>query len=240
MPSLPLMGHLVLGYPTLAESLATARLYADAGVAILELQIPFSDPSADGFVISQANHQAVAGGVTVAQCLEALEALRKDYPTLPIVAMTYINKVYRYGIARYAAALLAIGIPDVIIPDLPLETPEAQQLLAAGLRLIPVLAANISDARLQAYMATNPAYWYLMADFKITGQAFTLNPALVQLVRKLKNHSDAKVGIGFGISTAAHIQAVAAIADFGIVGSALITAQSEGTLPAKLHELVHN
>ncbi|MBX3103144.1 MAG: tryptophan synthase subunit alpha [Bacteroidetes bacterium] len=240
MPKLPLMGHLVLGYPTLANSLATARQYADAGVAILELQIPFSDPSADGFVISTANHKAVAQGTTVAQCMEALADLRRTYPALPVIVMTYTNKVYRYGIEAFARQLLDIGITDVIIPDLPPDSLQAQALLSTGLRLVPVLAANIPEERLNHYLALQPAYWYLMADFKITGQDFTLNPHLIQLVQKLKNYSDARIGIGFGISTAEHLKAIGEIADFGIIGSALITAQEQGDLSRKLAELVEN
>jgi tryptophan synthase alpha subunit len=232
------MGHLVLGYPTLAQSIDTARQYVQAGVAILELQIPFSDPSADGYVITHANQQAVAQGATVPKCMEVIASLRSEFPGTPLLVMTYANKVYRYGVARFAQQLLAVGVTDVIIPDLALESPQAQELLAAGLRMVPVLGANTDDARLSQFMALKPAYWYLMADFKITGQSFTLHEDLVNLIRKIQNQSDGKIGIGFGISSAAHLEAVGQIADFAIVGSALITAQEEGKLTQRLLELV--
>lgn len=234
----PLMGHLVLGYPTLPDSIATAEAYIAAGVQILELQIPFSDPSADGFTITEANHVAIANGTTIAQCLSELKALHSRHPQQAIVPMTYVNKLFAYGVERLAAELVPLNMASIIVPDLALDSPLARQVIAAGLKPVPVLATNVTETRLNLALAHQPEYVYLMADFKITGQQFTLHERLVDLVGRIRKQSSARIGIGFGISSGAHVQAVLQLADFAIVGSSLIEAQKAQALDSKLKELV--
>lgn len=225
------MGHLVLGYPSLDDSYRTACLYADLGVSILELQIPFSDPSADGPVITEANTAALAAGATVDACLALLAQLRQEYPRLPIVPMTYANKVFARKPELLAAELLALGIDHIIVPDLPCDDALAARLHAAGLKTVPVLAANTPLKRLPALLAQGPRWGYLMSGFQITGQGFDLNPDVPPLVAEVRRLApEIKLGVGFGISERAHLQALAAFADFGIIGSAWIRARRENRL----------
>lgn len=238
-PQLPVMGHLVLGYPTLADSLKTAETYVRAGIEILELQIPFSHPTADGPVITAACREAVENQkVTVQQCIEAVASLRTTFPEQEIMVMSYVNRLYAYGFGRFAAEMQRLGVKHIIVPDLPVDSPTAAELMAGGVQLVPVLAANISDARLQMLLDRGFDFFYLMSDFKITGSGFSLNPRLTDIIQTIKAAPQMpRVGIGFGISTPGQAQLIAEAADVAIIGSALIQAQQEGRLDAYLADL---
>ncbi len=239
-PKMPVMAHLVLGYPTLAESLATAETYVQAGIEMLELQIPFSHPTADGPVITAACQEAVEQqGVTVEDCLAAIRQIRTQHPEQEIIVMSYINRVFAYGLEKFARTMIALNIKHLIIPDLPVDSSLAQTLASNQLKLVPVLAANASDQRIETLLNLGFDFFYLMSDFKITGSSFSLNPRLAGVIAKIKNHGQntPRVGIGFGISTPAQAQLVAAEADIAIIGSALIQAQQAGSLSAYLESL---
>jgi tryptophan synthase alpha chain len=235
---MPVMGHLVLGYPSMAESLRTAEAYIAAGVAVLELQVPFSHPTADGPVITLACQEAVAReGVRVEDCLVALAELRARHPEQEIVVMSYLNRVFSYGVARFSAALAGLGVRHLIVPDLPVDSG-----IAAGfgpvLRLVPVLAANVAPERVDKLLGMGFDFFYLMSDFKITGSSFSLNPRLRAVIQRIKAAKPApRVGIGFGISTPEQARLVATEADLAIIGSALIQARQQGALAQYLAAL---
>jgi tryptophan synthase alpha chain len=237
MSTTPIMGHLVLGYPSLSVSLETAKSYIAAGVQILELQIPFSHPTADGPVITVACQAATKQGVRVQDCIAAIAEIRAAYPTQEIMVMSYINRIYAFGIQAFMDEMQNLGIRHLIIPDypadLPLGTPSAN-----APRMVPVLAANISEARLEKILALNFDFYYLMSDFKITGSGFSLHPQLQSLIKRIKHrHHQARIGIGFGISTRAQAKLVTESADYAIIGSALIQAQQAGNLEAYFLQL---
>ncbi|MBL7781400.1 MAG: tryptophan synthase subunit alpha [Saprospiraceae bacterium] len=239
-PALALMGHLVLGYPTLEESIRTAEKYVEGGVEILELQIPFSHPTADGPVITAACREAVEHQrVSMNDCLEALNTIRQRFPEQEIMVMSYVNRVYAFGIQRFVEAMTNLGIRHLIIPDLPVdETPAAVITRHANIKLVPVLAANVTDARLDKLLNAGFDFFYLMSDFKITGSTFSLHPRLQQVIGRIKQTvPEARVGIGFGISTPEQVQTVHAAADVAIIGSALIRAQEAGGLETYLSSL---
>lgn len=241
-PVLPIMAHLVLGYPSIAESTRTAEQYIAAGVQILELQIPFSHPTADGPVITKACQQAVEQGTTVQDCIEAIRGLQARYPDQEIIVMSYLNRIYNYGFQRFVNVMEAIGIKNLIIPDLPVETYPAFRTQDLTLKLVPVLAANTSDDRLATLLAADYNFYYLMSDFKITGSGFSLHPRLREMIQKIrvqpsKTHIAPRIGIGFGISSPEQARTVAREADLAIIGSALIQAQNEGKLPEYLESL---
>jgi tryptophan synthase alpha chain len=236
---LPVMAHLVLGYPTLAESLQTARQYVAAGCAILELQIPFSHPTADGPVITQACREAVEQNhVTVEDCFEAIGTIRQQYPEQEIIVMTYLNRLFTFGLEAFTTALHDLQITHVIVPDLPVDSPLADQITRQDIQLVPVLAANVPSARLEKLLQTGFDFYYLMSDFKITGSGFSLHPRLQEVIATIRQHQpQARVGIGFGISTPEQVKLVTATADVAIIGSSLIKAQEEGTLERYLLSL---
>lgn len=237
--SIPIMAHLVLGYPTLEQSIRTAETYIEAGCAMLELQIPFSHPTADGSVITRACRVAVEEQqVRVGDCLAAIQVLRQRYPEQEMMVMTYLNRMYTYGLESFYEALQTLGIRHLIVPDLPVQSQKEGPLreldatgLAYGVKLVPVLAANVSVARLEQLLAAGYDCFYLMSDFKITGSRFSLHPRLIDITRRIRQRQPAaRVGIGFGIQTPEQVRAVLEVADCAIIGSALIEAQETGSL----------
>ncbi len=252
---MPVMGHLVLGYPTLAESIRTAAQYVEAGIEILELQIPFSHPTADGPVITAACQEAVnRQRVGMADCLAAIRAIREQYPQQEIMVMSYINRIFAYGLGKFGREMAALGIRYLIVPDLPVDSPLAAGLTAdldfpslknleslppePTLKLVPVLAANVSDARVEKLLALGFDFFYLMSDFKITGSTFSLHPRLKEIIATIKTPTtNNRVGIGFGISTPEQARLVMEEADVAIIGSALIQAQLAGGLEVYLASL---
>lgn len=246
------MAHLVLGYPTLAESLRTAEQYIVSGVEILELQIPFSHPTADGPVITVACQEATRQGVSVRDCIEAIRELQVKYPEQEIMVMSYLNRIYTFGFQDFVAEMEGVGVRHLIIPDLPVDSRAAEDLTTfkklSNLKLVPVLAANTTDARVEKLLAAGFDFFYLMSDFKITGSGFSLHPRLKAMIQKIKtfsstdpqipkSHVSPRVGIGFGISTPEQALLVLEEADVAIIGSALIQAQNAGKLTEYLESL---
>ena len=237
------MAHLVLGYPTLAESLRTAEQYVATGVQILELQIPFSHPTADGPVITLACQEATRQGVSVKDCIEAIKKLRTQFPAQEIIVMSYLNRLYTYGFQAFVTEMELTGVSYLIVPDLPADVAQTFVPPSFSLKIVPVLAANTSDKRLEKLLNGGFDFFYLMSDFKITGSGFSLHPNLKAIIKKIKANAVGKsqypprIGIGFGISSPAQAKLVAAEADLAIIGSALIQAQKVGNLDAYLGSL---
>ena len=243
----PLMCHLVLGYPSLAESLRTAEAYIAAGCEILELQIPFSHPTADGPLITEACRHAVEkNGVDIEACLDLVAEIRRRHPQQNIVLMSYLNPLFVFGLEKTAEKLLALDIHYLIVPDLPVDSPQAALLGFChpvkdpirddkGLKLIPVLGANISDQRLEKLLASGFDFFYLMSDFKITGATFSLHPRLNAIISRL-HAAGARCGIGFGISTPQQAKLAVEACGLAIVGSAFIQARNENRLQKCLSE----
>ena len=231
------MAHTVIGYPSLEESQVIVEKYIKAGFEILELQIPFSHPTADGSVLTQAN-QVAAEKTTVEQSFDFLKSINANNPTQKIMAMTYLNKVFAYGVNAFCDQLAAVNVPYLIVPDLPFDSPFAKQIHEhKTVQLIPVLSANVSDERLKKALANRPDYLYVMADYKITGSGFSIHPKVKQLIEKAKAIHPCKVGLGFGISTAEQVQIVLQVADFAIMGTALMKSVNAKKVDEKLQEL---
>jgi tryptophan synthase alpha chain len=235
---LPVMAHLVLGYPSLAESLHTAEAYINAGIEILEVQIPFSHPTADGPVITAACQEAVQQGVSVQDCIEAIRNLRVRFPMQEIMVMSYVNRIYTYGFQRFVTEMHTVGVRHLIVPDLPVDLSSSLVAPNAIVKLVPVLAANTPDARLEKLLNMGFDFFYLMSDFKITGSGFSLHPRLKAIVATIKSRPlRPRIGIGFGISTPEQARLVLKEADIAIIGSALIQAQKAGKLEEYLESL---
>lgn len=232
-----IMAHTVIGYPNLEASRGIVEQYIKAGFQILELQIPFSHPTADGTILTQANRLA-AEHTSVQQSLDFLKEINKACPNQHIMAMTYFNKIFAYGTNNFCKELAEANISHLIVPDLPFDSPFAEQINQhPTVQLVPVLSANVSDERLKKVMQNKPDYLYIMADYKITGSAFSIHPKVQELIQDAKKLHPAKVGLGFGISTAEQVHTVLEVADFAIMGSALMKALEADTLDTKLNEL---
>ncbi len=211
------------GDPTLDVTEEAVVAMAEAGADLIELGIPFSDPTAEGPVIQEANIRALAGGVTTDDAFALVARLRKRGVELPMVFMTYSNVLFSYGLERFAAAAAAAGIDGVILPDVPHEEkPEfAEPLAAEGLELVSLIAPT-SHERVRAIASDAAGFVYCVSSLGVTGvrQAITTDIAgMVQLVREA---TDVPCAVGFGISTPQQAADMAAKSDGAIVGSAIV------------------
>lgn len=229
--SIIIMGHLVIGYPNLNESYQSAKMYIENGINILELQIPFSNPTADGPIITNANKIAIHNGVSWKDCFDFVYQIERDFPYQKIYLMTYLNKLLVLNFKNLSY--------DLIIPDLPFDSPEYLEIEKhSNIQLIPVIGLNISEYRLNALLKKNPRFIYLMSGFNITGSSLNLDERLILLIKKIKKRNIfTKIGIGFGVSSYEDVKFISKIADVVIVGTALIKAQQLGKLKEKICEL---
>ena len=217
-----LVGYLPAGFPTVAGGVAAVRTLVEAGVDLVEVGFPYSDPVMDGPVIQRAGEIALAGGVRPADVLATVGAVAEA--GAPVVVMTYWNLIERYGVDAFARDLASAGGSGLITPDLLPE--EAGAWIAASdtyhLDRIFLVAPSSTDARLAATAAACRGFVYATAVMGVTGareQTSGLAPVLVERVRKV---TDLPVGVGLGVSTGAQAATVARYADGVIVGSALV------------------
>jgi tryptophan synthase alpha chain len=222
-----LIAYLTAGDPSLADTYAIALAAIDAGADVIELGVPFSDPLADGPVIQRASERAVARGVRLSDVLEIARQLRVARPGCGLVLFSYLNPVMRMGMPAFCAAASAAGVDGVLLTDMIVE--EAAEYLAAmrANNLAPIfLAAPTSpDARLAAIAAASQGFVYAISRVGITGTQTTIAADAAQLVARLRRFTeplDLPIALGFGISNAAHVAAVAQFADAAVIGSALV------------------
>jgi len=207
------------------------------GADIIELGVPFSDPVADGPTIEAASHVALANGMTPDFCLEQAAALRRQGVDRPLILMGYYNPILAQGIERHAQRCQAAGIDGLIVPDLPPE--EAQELRAAcdqrGLALIYLAAPTTDSQRLQRLAQETRGFLYVVSRLGTTGAvgtgAMQADPTADDGLRSqlaLAREGRAPVAVGFGVSRAEDVRALARLADGVIVGSAIVRRAPDG------------
>jgi len=243
-----LMTHMVAGYPSYDASLETARGLVAGGAAILEIQFPFSDPSADGPAIQAACTEALAAGFKVADGWKLVEAVRREFPSVPVFVMSYASIVVTKGVDAFCAQAAKSGTAGLIIPDL---APGADEGLYAagkkhGLAVVPVIVPSVPQDRLEALLVNNPEWVYTAIRAGITGTHTTLTPELKAFLATLNART--KVMAGFGIDSAQQVADLQASAHTIVVGSALVRVVSGASagggaavkkaVEAKVRELV--
>lgn len=220
-----LMTHVVVGYPSLEETITTVETMTQAGVDFVELQIPFSDPLADGPTIQHACETALAHGIKVTDAFAVAEELSQKVD-IPLLFMGYFNTVLQYGVEKFCADAAKSGIAGLIIPDAPLEAAEHEGVLVAcekyDLHNIITLSPASTDERLQKNAPVASGFIYCMARQGVTGVQDTLNPQTAQYLERVKRYLDTPLAIGFGISKPEHVQALKGHADIAVIGSAII------------------
>jgi tryptophan synthase alpha chain len=227
-----LMPYLMGGFPDLETSLRIGRACADAGAAMLEVGVPFSDPLADGPVIHAAGSAALRSGASVVRVLEVAARLA---PNIPVVMMCYANSVLVRGLERFCDQLRDAGVSGLIVPDLPYE--EAGLTLREcdqrGLALVPLVAPTTPDSRLEVIGRQARGFVYAVSVTGTTGERARVDGALESLLARVRAHTEVPVAAGFGISTAAHARAAANAGAAGvIIGSRLVRAAGEEDDPA--------
>jgi tryptophan synthase alpha chain len=217
------VGFVTAGDPSLARTAEIARDLEAAGVDVLELGVPFSDPLADGPVIQRASERALAQGTTLARVLELVRALRKT-TELPLLLFSYANPLTRYGLARLASDARDAGVDGVLVTDLPPE--EADEWLAvarpADLDTVFLAAPTSPPERLKRVADASRGFVYALSRTGITGEQDALSDEARPLVERLRALTDEPIVLGFGISTPQQAAAAAAAADGVVVGSALV------------------
>ena len=211
------------GDPTLDVTEEAVVAMVEAGADLIELGIPFSDPTAEGPVIQEANIRALAGGVTTDDAFALVARLRKRGVEVPMVFMTYSNVLFSYGLERFAAAAAAAGIDGVILPDVPHEEkPEfAEPLAAEGLELVSLIAPT-SHERVRAIASDAAGFVYCVSSLGVTGVRQTITTDIAGMVQLVREATDVPCAVGFGISTPEQAANMAAKSDGAIVGSAIV------------------
>ena len=210
------------GDPDLETTGAVVREMVKNGADLIELGIPFSDPTAEGPVIQGANLRALNGGVTTDQIFEFVKELRRDV-SVPMVFMTYANVVFSYGAERFIGTCREIGMDGLILPDLPYEEKEEFQPICRrfGLELISLIAPT-SENRIARIAGEAEGFVYLVSSLGVTGMRSEIKTDLTSIVEAIRRNTDIPCAIGFGISTPEQAAAMAAVSDGVIVGSAIV------------------
>ena len=216
--------YIMAGDPSVATSLALMKGLPGAGVDIIELGMPFTDPMADGPTIQLAGQRALEHGMTLQKTLDMVAEFRRTDSVTPIVLMGYYNPVYARGVTAFLADAAAAGIDGLIVVDLPPEE-DAELCLpaqAAGLNFIRLATPTTDAARLPKVLQNTSGFVYYVSITGITGAA-AANPAdVAPEVARIKAATDLPVIVGFGINTPEAAQGIAAIADGCVVGSAIV------------------
>lgn len=210
------------GDPDLETTAKIVREAVANGADLIELGIPFSDPTAEGPVIQGANIRALKGGVTTDKVFYLVRELRKDV-TVPMVFMTYSNVVFSYGADKFISTCKEIGINGLILPDLPYEEKEEflPQCKKYGVDLISLIAPT-SENRIAMIAKEADGFIYLVSSLGVTGTRSEISTDLKSIVDVIRQNTSVPCAIGFGISTPEQAKKMADIADGAIVGSAII------------------
>ena len=210
------------GDPDLETTGKLVRAMAEEGADLIELGIPFSDPTSEGPVIQGADLRALKGGVTTDRILEFVWELRKDV-SVPLVFMTYANVVFSYGTDRFIQKAAEAGIDGLILADVPFE--ERDEFLEVcdryDLDLIPMIAPT-SRERIRMIAREARGFIYIVSSLGVTGVRSTITTDIGAMVRLIREVSDVPCAVGFGISTPEQAQKMAASSDGAIVGSAIV------------------
>ena len=210
------------GDPDLETTGAVVREMVKNGADLIELGIPFSDPTAEGPVTQGANLRALNGGVTTDQIFEFVKELRRDV-SVPMVFMTYANVVFSYGAERFISTCRKIGMDGLILPDLPYEEKEEFQPICRrfGLELISLIAPT-SENRIAMIAGEAEGFVYLVSSLGVTGVRSEIKTDLASIVEAIRRNTEIPCAIGFGISTPEQAARMAGLADGVIVGSAIV------------------
>lgn len=213
---------ITVGDPDTETTKRAVLAMVESGADLIELGIPFSDPTAEGPVIQGANIRALSGGITTDKVFDFVRDIRKE-TDVPMVFMTYANVVFSYGAERFISTCKEIGIDGLILPDLPYEEKDEFQPLCRryGVDLISLIAPT-SEQRIAKIAKDAEGFLYIVSSLGVTGTRSQITTDLGAIVKVVRENTDIPCAIGFGISTPKQAQKMAGLCDGAIVGSAII------------------
>lgn len=234
--------YIMAGDPDVDTSLAVMQGLPAAGVDVIELGLPFTDPMADGPTIQLAGQRALEGGMTVDRTLDMVRAFRRGDARTPVVLMGYYNPIYARGVDRFLREATEAGIDGLIVVDLPPE--EDRELCipaqAAGMNFIRLATPTTDDRRLPAVLQNTSGFVYYVSITGITGAGAAVAADVAPEVARIKRQTDLPLVVGFGISTPQAARDIAAVADGCVVGSAIVRRIGEGQSPAQVLAFVRS
>lgn len=250
MNKIKLMSHLVAGYPSDELSLTAARALVDGGADILEIQLPFSDPSADGPAIQGACTEVLQRNYRTADGLKFIETIHKEFPEIPIYIMSYGSLIYTPGVAAFCKKAASVGVKGMIIPDLPFDFDEGltQACKDNGMINIPVAAPTMTNERLSKLANAGFPYIYAALRAGITGTNTSIDEKTLVFLNKV-SAGGSKVYGGFGISNGEQSGALADSVEAVVAGSVFVRLITENkdnkdklyeAVKAKAKEITHS
>jgi tryptophan synthase alpha chain len=223
-----LMTHIVLGYPNFDDCLHIVEGMVEAGVDLMELQIPFSEPIADGPVILRANQRSLAAGATVDQCLRFAESITRRFD-IPFIFMSYYNILFKYGVEPFAQKMAEIGMAGAIVPDLPPE--ESAAYLAAmgrqGLAPIYIYSPNTPDARMRTIAECAEGFVYCVARKGVTGAGTDFSSSLEAYLARCRAATELPLALGFGVKDKPDVDFLRGRVDIAVIGTQTIRVVEE-------------
>ncbi len=234
------VAFVMAGDPDRDRSLEIIRGLPGAGVDLIELGMPFTDPMADGPAIQAAGQRALAAGQTMADTLAMVRAFREGDDRTPIILMGYYNPIYSMGVERFLDQAKAAGVDGLIIVDLPPEEDDELCLPAAraGLHFIRLATPTTDDRRLPAVLMNTSGFVYYVSITGITGAAAAVADEVAPEVARIKRTTDLPVCVGFGVRTPENAAAIAQVADGVVVGSAIVDQIGDGKPAGEVLEFV--
>ncbi len=228
-----LMTHIVMGYPSFEASYDIVKQMVESGVDLMELQIPFSEPMADGPVILKANQMAIEKGSTVQKCLDFAQRVANDFD-IPFLFMSYANILYKYGMDQFAEQMADLGLQGAIVPDLPPE--EAKDYLTAmdaqTLAPIYIFSPETSDKRMEMIDSVSKGFIYCLARKGVTGKNTDFSRDIADYLNRCRQATDLPLAVGFGVKDKADIDFLKGKADIAVVGSQTIREVEENGVNA--------
>ena len=219
-----LVVYITGGDPSLSDTLEIIHTFEEAGVDMLELGIPFSDPLADGPTIQAATQRALRAGASVEKILGLISCLRKS-SSFPVILFTYLNPIYFYGFGRFLTDAIAVGADGLLILDLPHDEIACNQdlvIMNQQLQIIQLISPTTPQERIPHLVKAAQGFIYCVAREGVTGERAKLPATLCTQIQSIRQHTHLPIAVGFGISTPAQVRIVAAHADAVVIGSAIV------------------
>ena len=220
-----LMTHVIVGYPTLKKTEELVLAMVEEGVDMIELQLPFSDPVADGPTILKASQEALDNGTKISDAFDLVESLRNKGVEIPLFFMTYANVVYSQGIENFMNQSKEVGIDGYILPDFPFDTPEGKLAFDCAQKnnqeVIPLYAPTMSDERFLFLSEFSENLLYAVSRTGVTGVK-GVSSNLEEYLKKIRKNTNASIALGFGIQSAEQVHALKGKTEMAVIGSHIL------------------